>query len=216
MSIKYLYILFLLTCIVLIICTTSCSKKSNQRGGANQPLQEGFFIDENDPIAIAFKMDSYKVSNPIPNMTKNKLSIKTEGDLIDLIENMYNIVINGEEINPNSNANNMNATTIENKISKNIRAMILLSKITSQSLVDITKKGFNELVTTYPNLIKAPHDALRLFEIFYAATALRVFFENPNMDNINLNSIVASSANATKNGNMSIYNSQLTILNAIT
>lgn len=217
MSIKYLYILFLLACIVLIICTTSSSNTSN-KWRASKAFQEGFFIDAKDPIAVASKLDSYKVSNPLPNMTKSKLSIKTEGDLIDLIENMYNIVINGEEINPssNSNANAINATTIENKISKNIRAMILLSKLTSQSLVDITKKNYNELVVTYPNLIKAPHDALRLFEIFYASTALRVFFENPNMDNVNLNTIVSSGSNAINNGYMSIYNSQLTILNAIT
>lgn len=219
MSIKYLYILFLLTCIVLIICTT---KQSNIRAPAapmHRVLQEGFIIDSSDPIAVASKLDSYKVSNPIPNLTKNKLSIKTEGDLIDLIENMYNIVINGEEINATSKNN---ATTIENKINKNIRAMILLSKITSQALVDITKKDYNELVVTYPNLIKAPHDTLRLFEIFYASTALRVFFENPIMDNIDLNTIVSSPStksprmDSTNNGYMTIYNSQLTILNAIT
>jgi hypothetical protein len=220
MSIKYLYILFLLTCIVLIICTTKPSKYWASVAPMQRGLQEGFFIDSSDPIAVASKLDSYKVNNPIPNLTKNKLSIKTEGDLIDLIENMYNIIINGEEINTTSNNN---ATTIENKINKNIRAMILLSKITSQALVDITKKDYNELVVTYPNLIKAPHDTLRLFEIFYASTALRVFFENPNMDNIDLNAITSSSSSKTsssmdamKNGYMSIYNSQLTILNAIT
>jgi hypothetical protein len=222
MSIKYLYILFLLTCIVLIICTSSSSSylKSNNSCISKKGFQEGFFIAANDPIAIASKLDSYKINNPIPNMTKNKLSIKTEGNLIDLIENMYNIVITGEEIN--SNTNNKNATTIENKISKNIRAMILLSKISSQALIDITKKDYNELALTYPNLIKAPHDALRLFEIFYASSALRVFFENPNMDNIDLNAIITSPSSVTtstmeamKNGYMSIYNSQLTILDAI-
>jgi len=225
MQIKIIYVLFILFFIFVFILffpkpirlqegltTTEMSMDDNLP--SNYAASDDTTNYNKKPIQIASEMDSYKKMQSIPNMSKHKLSIKTEGDLIDLIENMYNIIVTGEENNSTSKIEN---TTMDNKIHRNIKSMILLSKITSQALMNITKIDINELFKSYPNLIKAPNDAMRLFEIFFATNALRVFFENPVMDNVNLNAIVLDPDKIKTNneGLVSIYNSQLTILEAV-
>lgn len=175
------YGLFILIFIIIILFFWCRFNNNNIKEGATANLQL---------MQIGKDIDNYKVTDYLPDTSKNPISIKTESDFIDFIENMYKSVVQGSD--------SESTTTLKSKITRNIESMILISNTASQSLQNITEKSFNELNNAYPSMIQSQTDVIKLYELYYATTSMKVYFnnsddidlaKNPTMYNSQLNSL---------------------------